>query len=160
MLKIFVPILGLVLGLSGGIAIAVFLQSEDSDAPKEIAVGTEPVTVGDEVDQKDTEIVKLPNQFVVPVIVRNRVRAMVILTVAVEVSAAKADDVRMAEPKLRDTFLGELFELAAMDGFKDELIAKTTLELVRTALTVRAREILADQHVTVLITDMVRQDTN
>ncbi|MDP4990714.1 MAG: flagellar basal body-associated protein FliL [Marivita lacus] len=104
------------------------------------------------------EIVKLPSQFVVPVIMDNRVRAMVILTVALEVEVGQGDRVRALEPKLRDEFLAELFSLAALDGFKDEMISRKTLELVKRALSVRSSEVLGLQNVNVLVTDMARQD--
>jgi len=102
--------------------------------------------------------VKLPNQFVVPVILNNRVRAMVILAVALEVETGTGDKVRTLEPKLRDTFLAELFSLAAMGGFEDELISRKTLTLVKRALTERSKEVLGMDNATVLITDMARQD--
>ncbi|MBO6885997.1 MAG: hypothetical protein JJ869_20815 [Marivita sp.] len=105
------------------------------------------------------EIVKLPSQFVVPVILDNRVRAMVILTVALEVETGQGDRVRALEPKLRDEFLAELFNLAALDGFRDDLISRKTLELVKHALTARSTDVLGTKDVTVLITDMARQDT-
>jgi hypothetical protein len=83
---------------------------------------------------------------------------MVILAVALEVEAGLGDQVRTLEPKLRDTFLAELFNLAALDGFKDELVSRKTLDLVKRALTERSKEVLGLEHVTVLITDMARQD--
>ena len=83
---------------------------------------------------------------------------MVILTVALETKAGLADQVRLLEPKLRDMFLAELFNLAALNGFKDEIISRRTLELVKDSLTVQAQKVLKTDHVTVLITDMARQD--
>lgn len=105
------------------------------------------------------EIVKLPSQFVVPVITENRVKAMVILTVALEVEAGQGDRVRTLEPKLRDEFLAELFSLASIGGFEDELISRQSLELVKRALSARSNEVLGTKGVTVLIIDMARQDT-
>ena len=84
---------------------------------------------------------------------------MVILAIALEVEAGQGDRVRELEPKLRDEFLAELFNLAAIDGFKDELITRKTLELVKRALRVRSNEVLGMENVTVLITDMARQDS-
>lgn len=161
MLKKLLPFISLLLGLAAGGAAAVVLapaheeqgavaEHEDADAQHTDDVHSD--------EQSETEIVKLPNQFVVPVILDNRVRAMVILTVAIEVEAGMGDAVRLLEPKLRDTFLTELFNLAAIDGFKDELITRQTLELVKSALTQRANEVLGTQDLTVLITDMARQD--
>ncbi len=159
MLKKVMPILALLLGLVGGAASAVLLAPSDTELP----VAGEHIAANDlgsdHTDQGDLEIVKLPSQFVVPVIIDNRVRAMVILTVALEVAAGDGDTVRALEPKLRDEFLAELFNLAAMDGFRDELLTRQTLELVKRALTERSREVIGTKTVNVLITDMARQDT-
>lgn len=159
MLKKVMPILALLLGLVGGATSAVLLALSDTElsAAGEHIAANDPGP--DHTDQGDLEIVKLPSQFVVPVIIDNRVRAMVILTVALEVGAGNGDTVRALEPKLRDEFLAELFNLAAMDGFRDELLTRQTLELVKRALTERSREVIGSKAVNVLITDMARQDT-
>lgn len=163
MIKKLLPLLSLIVGLGGGGAAAIVLApaAEKPDEPSTNAVeDSQAKQIPDDHDAQpgDTEIVKLPNQFVIPVILNNRVRAMVILTVALEVQTGAADEVRTLEPKLRDMFLSELFSLAALDGFRDEIISRQTLDLVKRALTERSKEILGKQVVTVLITDMARQD--
>lgn len=164
MIKKLLPVLALVVGLGGGGGAAMFLAppaDQGDAAPETGSEDTPPATSAEEdrdADPGPTEIVKLPNQFLVPVILNNRVRAMVILTVAMEVEAGMGDEVRTLEPKLRDMFLAELFSLAALDGFSDEIISRQTLELVKRALTERSRDVLGDRVVTVLITDMARQD--
>jgi len=162
MIKKLLPLFGLVLGLAAGGGAALVLAPPPEKDPTE-TVSVEAAEIAAQVDTEDTaatntEIVKLPNQFIVPVIVQNRVRAMVILSVALEVESGMADRVRTLEPKLRDTFLSELFGLAALDGFKDELITRSTLELVKAALTERSKAVLGLDQVTILITDMTRQD--
>lgn len=165
MFKKLLPLLALLFGLAGGGAAAIFLAPPADTADSQDHPGTHTESDrpqksddGQQGDPETLEIVKLPSQFVVPVILDNRVRAIVILTVALEVEAGKGDQVRSLEPKLRDTFLAELFALAAMEGFRDELISRKTLELVKRALTERSKEVLRLDHVTVLITDMARQD--
>lgn len=163
MVKKLFPILALLLGLAGGGGAALLLAppEADQDTDEPASKAETPVAPSAETSDGadgDTEIVKLPNQFVVPVILNNRVRAMVILAVALEVETGRGDEVRTLEPKLRDTFLAELFSLAALGGFEDELISRKTLTLVKRALTERSREVLGMDNVTVLITDMARQD--
>ena len=163
MIKFVLPVLSLLVGLGGGGAAAIMLGPAASE---QHGAGVDPsgaaeedsATHDDGEDEGPTEIVKLPNQFVVPVIVNKSVRSMVILTVALEVEQGQADFVRTLEPKLRDTFLDELFNLAAMGGFRDELISRKTLEIVRAALSQRARDVLRQKTVAVLVTDMARQD--
>ena len=165
MLKKIMPVMALLVGLAGGATAALVLApAEDETAERDETGGSEdlskaPEATGDREKPDDTEIVKLPSQFVVPVILDNRVRAMVILSVALEVELGQGDTVRALEPKLRDEFLSELFNLAALDGFRDEMISRKTLELVKHALTARSVDVLGQEHVTVLITDMARQDT-
>ncbi|WP_292284454.1 flagellar basal body-associated FliL family protein [Marivita sp.] len=163
MIKKLFPVVALLLGLAGGGGAAMLLAPPEAEQGMDDSAASAETSVapsekpGDGADG-DTEIVKLPNQFVVPVILNNRVRAMVILAVALEVETGTGDKVRTLEPKLRDTFLAELFSLAAMGGFEDELISRKTLTLVKRALTERSKEVLGMDNATVLITDMARQD--
>lgn len=160
-MKILMPLLGLTLGLAGGgTAAYVFApptKNTEDGAPETHKAATA-ATKETHNTPEQLEIVKLPSQFVVPVILDNRVRAMVVLSVAVEVETGQGDHVRALEPKLRDVYLGELFSLAALDGFRDALISRKTLELVKLALTERSKEVLGLQFVNVLVTDMSRQD--
>lgn len=160
------PIFALFFGFAGGgTAAIVFAPAPKEEHMPNSESGTSKTHSEASVDDKkdaasdNREIVKLPSQFVVPVILNNRVRAMVILAIALEVEAGQGDRVRELEPKLRDEFLAELFNLAAIDGFKDELITRKTLELVKRVLRVRSNEVLGMENVTVLITDMARQDS-
>ncbi|MCL3881695.1 flagellar basal body-associated FliL family protein [Marivita sp. GX14005] len=161
MIKKLFPLVSLLLGLAAGGGAAIFLapppEAPAAD-PDAAAAKLEPAPATEAESAKDTEIVKLPNQFVVPVILNNRVRAMVILSIALEVETGLADQVRRLEPKLRDEFIEELFGLAALGGFKDELISRKTLELVKDALSHRAKAVLGGKPATILVTDMARQD--
>lgn len=160
MIKKLLPLISLVIGLGSGGAAALFLappakdsmvttDGSDSDAEYETEL-TE--------SSGDTEIVSLPKQFVVPVMINSRVTAMVILTIALDVESGSGDYVRSIEPKLRDSFLEELFGLAALGGFEDDIISRQSMSLVRVALTKRAAEILDQKGVQVLITEMARHD--
>ncbi|SHH64215.1 flagellar basal body-associated FliL family protein [Marivita hallyeonensis] len=168
MLKKILPLISLLIGLGGGVGAAMVLapdkqddthhEEQSADAEHEDSEHEQEAESDGEPAPGSAEIVKLPNQFVIPVIVHNRVRSMLILAVAIEIDPAQADTVRSLEPKMRDIFLEELFNLAALDGFKDDLITKKTLDLVRSTLTARARALLQTDDVSVLITDMARQD--
>lgn len=165
MIKKLLPFLALAAGLASGGTAAVFVTRDNSETA-DAALDGEPTTHNAQPTAaalaqqapESFEIVKMPSQFVVPVITDTRVRAMVILNVALEVETGSGDQVRALEPKLRDEFLAELFGLAAHDGFKDDLITRQTLEIVKHALTERSKEVLKLPFVNVLITDMARQD--
>ena len=114
MIKILLPLFSTLLGIAGGVAAAMYLGGSDAAVDAEVEEQHSDEAIVEEVD---LETVKLPNQFVVPVITRNRVRAMVILTVALDVPTGQADAVRTAEPKLRDVFL----QTRLFDKFHDLL---------------------------------------
>ncbi len=63
------------------------------------------------------EYVKLPNQFVVPVMAKGKVGAMVILSLSLEVEQGTTQEVYEIEPKLRDVLLQVMFDHANSGGF-------------------------------------------
>lgn len=105
------------------------------------------------------EYVKLNNQFVVPVIAKDQVAALVILSLTLEVTTGSGEEVFAAEPKLRDSFLQVLFDYAIADGFKGAFTQSGRMERLRKALLEPARRILGAAVSDVLIVDIVRQDT-
>lgn len=105
------------------------------------------------------DYVKLNNQFVVPVIRDDRVAALVILSLTLEVAAGAGERVFAAEPKLRDSFLQVLFDHANAGGFDGAYTESTRMRDLRKALVEPARALLGDVLGDVLITDIVRQDT-
>jgi hypothetical protein len=167
-LKKLLPLIGLIIGFAGGAVAAIFLAPPAE--PTEMTEDGHTTSDGSNTssddhanedgtsEASDSELVKLANQFVVPVILGERVQAMVILTVALEVEQGTSDQVHLLEPKLRDQFLAELFGLAAIGGFEDNIISRKTLDLVRKVLSEKAKSVLAQKSAQVLITDMVRQD--
>jgi hypothetical protein len=162
-MKKLLPLLSLILGLGGGVGAAIVLAPPDTTPASDESGKTETPSEdtaksSDPVAAEDMEIVKLPNQFVVPVMVNKRVIAMVILTVALQVEDGTGDDIRTLEPKIRDTFLEELFGLAALGVFEDEIVSRQSMSLVRTALTERTKTLLDQKGAKVFITDMARQD--
>ncbi|WP_323040745.1 flagellar basal body-associated FliL family protein [Gemmobacter sp.] len=106
------------------------------------------------------EYVKLPSQFVVPVMEGGRVGSLVVLTLSLEVPAGGTDAVFAREPKLRDEFLRVLFDHANAGGFRGTFTEGGTLIALRRALLEAARKVMGAEGVgDVLITDIVRQDS-
>ena len=105
------------------------------------------------------EYVKLNNQFVVPVIEKDQVAALVILSLTLEVTTGSGEEVFAVEPKLRDSFLQVLFDHANADGFNGAFTQSSRMERLRKALLEPARRILGAAVRDVLIVDIVRQDT-
>lgn len=104
------------------------------------------------------DFVRLNNQFVVPVVEGGQVRALVILSLAIEAAAGASDRVFAQEPKLRDAFLRVLFDHANAGGFRGAFTAGGTLGALRAALREAAVGVLGPLAIDVLITDIGRQD--
>jgi len=112
MKKIIVPILLLGLGTGAGIGAAIFLKEEpvaqdqahavDCVAPQNTQELEEMLTEPDPDDVVSAEYVTLDNQFVVPIVKDDKIDALIVLTVNIEVPAGGKDIVTLAEPKLRD----------------------------------------------------------
>jgi hypothetical protein len=105
-----------------------------------------------------TEAAKLSNQFVVPVVRDDRVAAMVVMALSVEVTAGMTSTVFENEPKLRDALLLVLFDHANAGGFDGPFTELSNLETLRAALREAAQAELGADVVDVLITDLARQD--
>ncbi len=104
------------------------------------------------------EYVKLNNQFIVPVVEKGAVEALVILSVSLEVSTGTSQEVYAVEPKLRDNFLQVLFDHANAGGFDGAFTASNTMDILRVALLEAAQSSLGKKVSDVLIVDIVRQD--
>ena len=104
------------------------------------------------------EYVKLNNQFVVPVVDEEKVKALVVLSLSLEVVAGARETIYQREPKLRDAFLQVLFDHANAGGFDGAFTNGRNMTLLRDALREVARKTLGATVRDVLIVDVVRQD--
>lgn len=111
-----------------------------------------------EGEEPTVEYVKLNNQFVVPILEGQAIRALVILSLSLEVGAGNSEKVFQQEPKLRDEFLRVLFDHANTGGFDGAFTASGRMEGLRAALVKGARMVLGDTARGVLILDIIRQD--
>lgn len=155
MLSKLIPVIFLALGTGAGIAAAMFMAPDPAlhaEAEHEDPKDTHAET-------GDTEYVKLNNQFVIPVILNERVASLVVMSLSLETTTKISETVYAHEPKLRDVFLRVLFDHANMGGFQGAFTQSDTLDLLRTALREVAQKELGDEVVDVLIIDISRQDT-
>ena len=155
--KILPAILGL-LGLLIGAGAGFFLRP----APDPVAGAKTEAAKAPAEGQADPALVpeyaKLSNQFIVPVVQRGKVAAMVILSLSLEVTKDSTAEVYNVEPKLRDKFLQVMFDHSNAGGFSGTYTDGSNLVLLREALLEAARSVLGDKVKDVLITDIVRQD--
>ena len=151
MIRKLLPVILALLGLGIGIGAGVFLRPTPEVDHVVEATPPDPAMI--------PEYAKLSNQFVVPVMVKSKVAAMVILTLSLEVKQGTTAEVFSTEPKLRDVFLQVLFDHANSGGFSGGYTDGANLLLLRKALLEAAKAVLKENVSDVLIIDIVRQDS-
>ena len=170
-MKKFLPIILGVVGLLGGVGAGLALKpapevveacDPEGEAPcpeeKEKSYTEKKKPSEDTYNPEEpTEFVKMPKQFVVPVIKRERVAALVVLSISLEVDVGISDAILSRGPKLRDAFLQVLFNHAATGGFDGAFTTGQAMKDLRSTLKdVAERHTGQDVH-GILITDLVKQ---
>lgn len=151
MIRKLLPVLLGLLGLGLGVGAGIFLRPAAQEQAVVHEAASEPDLAPD--------YVKLANQFIVPVMVKGKVGAMVILSLSLEVTNGSDAEVYKAEPKIRDEFLQVMFDHANSGGFSGSFTDGANLLLLRKALLESAKGVLKDMVHDVLIIDIVRQDS-
>lgn len=165
MLGKLLPVLLALIGLGAGVGAGFFLRPAPAADEHSVAAGAaEPADAGhaaDEGKHEDglPEYVKMNNQFVVPVVEKDRVSAMVVLSLSLEIAPGQTETVYQREPKLRDAFLQVLFDHANVGGFSGSFTDGSNLIMLRTSLKEAAALVLGTVVKDVLITDIARQDS-
>jgi flagellar protein FliL len=150
------PLILVLIGTGGGLGAGLALRPSSSpDGGAESATANQP-PVG---KPAELEYVKLPSQFVVPLLEGGRVGALVVLSLSLEVPIGQSDAVHAREPRLRDDFLRVLFDHANTGGFRGTFTDGSNLVVLRRALLDSARKTLGSTVADVLITDIIRQDS-
>lgn len=156
--KRFLPFLLIPLGILSGAGAAVFLAAPEEDAQAAVPEADEADEAAGDVPAAGLEYVKLNNQFVIPVVSRDRISSLVVLSLSIEITAGQRARVFEQEPKLRDAFLRVLFDHANIGGFNGPFTQEDRLGPLRTALREAARAELGKDVRNVLIVDILRQD--
>lgn len=168
------PILLLLLGVGGGAGAGWFLQPHADEAEASAhAMAAEEGDHGEHEDHdtpqasastqyepppSNTETVRFPNQFVVPLIEDEQVHAMVVIGIALEMREGHEFSLSHDEPRLRAAFLQLLFDHANLGGFDGVFTSGEALLALRRALRDTARVIYGPGIYDVLITELMRQD--
>jgi len=165
MKKMLLILVMVLLGTGGGVGAGFALRKPPAthdatetcvpaaDAPQ--ATQTPPAQ--DKGADSQHDYVKLDNQFVVPLVNRDEMRGLIIMSLSLELVRGTADTVYVKEPKLRDEFLEVLFEHANMGGFNGDFTAADRLEALKVSLGEVALRVLGPIVSDVLITDIARQ---
>lgn len=163
-MKFILPLAMLLFGLGAGVGAGVFLRPE----PETVETIEEETPLEEDQAEEDTqdagpdagrEYVRLSNQFVVPLVDEDRISAMVVLTLSVEVAEGNGETVFDVEPKIRDIFLRVLFDHASIGGFSGDFANNENLDTVRNNLKHAAHKSFGDEFIyDVLIFEIARQD--
>jgi hypothetical protein len=163
MIAKLLPVILLIVGTGVGIGAGLMLAPEPEPQVEtaEAQQDAEAEHTEEESDQgkaEEREYNRLPNQFIVPVVERDELTSMVVITLSLETKAGMAEKIRLYEPKLRDVFLQVLFDHANMGGFRGAFTRSDVMTPLRTALREAAQQLLGKDVYDVLIMDITRQD--
>lgn len=112
-----------------------------------------------EPDPNNVYYVKLSKQFVVPVVKDGKVSSMVVMSLSIETTPTVGDVVFAREPKLRDALLAVMFLHANSGGFDGQFTSREAMNDLRGSLLEATRDVIGDDVYSVLVTDILRQDT-
>jgi hypothetical protein len=177
-MKFLVPLIIALLGLGAGIGAGLALKPapledatthmaepvcpEDNPTPCEISLAeNKSAPVANAPRKPDGELAYVPIEkpFVVPVFKGDKVIAMVVVSLSVEIGAEAAQAVEAVLPRMRDSFLKVMFRHANSGGFDGSFTEGQRIEDLKSALSLAAREILPDAPLgAILITEIARQD--
>lgn len=167
MTKILIPLLLMIVGLAAGLGAGLLLKPEpapgiDAQADDAAEAGASAVAHRASGGAPDPavapEYVKFNNQFVVPVVSRDLISAMIVLSLTVEIEPGTSQAIYDREPKLRDAFLQVLFDHANIGGFEGAFTNAGNMDVLRKSLSDVAQRVVGDTARGVLITDIARQD--
>ncbi|MHA3978326.1 flagellar basal body-associated FliL family protein [Halovulum sp. GXIMD14794] len=158
-MKKLIPLVLILIGLGGGVAAGLVLKpgAAECDAAHE-----DDCAVSEKEDEPDlsapTEFADFGRQFVVPIVKDDRVQALVVATLSVEMAEGEGEKAYAREPKLRDAFLNVLFVHAHSGGFDGAFTSRSAMADLKGRLVETAKPILGKGFRDVLITEIVRQD--
>jgi hypothetical protein len=177
MKKILLPVLIALVGLGAGVGAGLALRPAPEDhaedhaganAPcaeppcEEQAAAPDPfapVAMTRKKPEGELAIVPMEKPFVVPVFAGEKVTAMMVLSVAIEILAVQETQVKAMQPRLRDALLNVMFRHANSGGFDGTFTEGRRMEDLRSGLFAAASAVLGAEAIgDVLITEIARQD--
>ncbi|WP_121060620.1 flagellar basal body-associated FliL family protein [Chachezhania antarctica] len=171
MLGKLLPVVFLVVGAGAGIGAGMFLMpsaeeeqmAEGEDGQEEsgddVAKDDHGNNHDDAVEPSEVEYVPFTQQFIVPVVKKDRVTSMVVLSLSLETGPGGTEVIFNKEPKLRDAFLRVMFEHANRGGFAGTFTNPDQLDMLRIALREVGQQVAGSTIHDVLIVDIARKDS-
>ena len=168
MIRKLLPVIFLAVGLCAGVGAGIVLAPPDkaNDAGKkaaedkpEKAKEAKPKKTKKDEKASQFEYLKLTKQFVVPVVKSDKISALVVMSLSLEVRPGISEAFYEIEPKLRDGFLQVLFDHANTGGFDGSFTQSGNLSALRQSLLEVAKKDLGEDVSSVLIMSVARQDS-
>jgi hypothetical protein len=120
--------------------------------------GNDSETGHDREIEADRDYVKVGRQIIIPVVNKGETQALMLFDLAIDVPASMTERAYAAEPRLRDAFLRELFEMSFTGAFSTTYTDERVVDELRRKLRAAARRLLGDMVDDVLILDIMRQE--
>ena len=158
------PVLLALAGVAGGATAGYVLRDAPEERPREAAAHpdcpppTETIAERSVASEGPSAFIEFDNQFVIPVTSSDAVVSLVVLSVTLEVPEGTREAVLAKMPKLRDAFLGVLFDHSSAGGFSAGFVNGRGLDTLRRILKETAIGTADGQIFDVLIVDLVKQD--
>lgn len=180
MKALLIPVVLLIVGTGAGVGAGMFLapkpdpetaveHAAEPDAKAEPEHKTHEVEIthkdnsgdddhGDDGHKDAIAYIKMPNQFIVPVMEDGRMTAMIIMTVSMEAMESDEAYIQSHAPKIRDGFIQEMFKHAGLGWFSGDYTRSEPMSLLRKSLLAKAKSIVGDRVKGILILDIARQE--
>lgn len=164
LLPVILALVGLGAGMGAGLALrpapeaSVAETDTEGGDPAATAASADPAAPGGAESSGETGFVEMSRQFVIPVIGEDRIDALVVASLSVEVTSGAESRVGTRQPKLRDRFLRVMLDHANTGGFDGPFTANGSMDRLRRALVESGSEVLGRDLVDVLILGLNRQD--
>jgi len=151
LLPVILALVGLLAGAGAGWSLRPGIERAADDTGDEAAAHYSPAP-------SNTETLRLPGQFVVPILEDGRVRMMVVLGLALELAEGHDVSLQRQEARLRAVLLQVMFDHANTGGFEGVFTSGEALLLLRRTLREAARAEIGVALHDVLITELLRQE--
>lgn len=173
-MKFIVAMLIVLLAIGGGGALGIMLKpapepaSGQGEGAREKGSGHAPTDM-DHADAPGADAhgdsggaapayVKIARQMIIPVVEGGKTQALMVFEIALDVPEKYREEVFEREPRLRDAFLREMFEMSHTGAFLETYTSERVMEELREKLLAAARVHLGARVSDVLILDALRQE--
>ena len=169
MKKLILPLSAILIGGAGGVAMALVDLGGSGEEPPTMTDEAatpcgDPAAAPEEehaqpIETVDpTEYAVIGKQFLVPIIDGERLAAMMLVSLSVEVPEGQTEAIYAKEPRIRDALLQDLFTHANIGGFAGNYTEGDKMLILRRDLLASVRDIVGEVALDVLVLDIVRQD--